>query len=120
RDGLNLVAKEYVSAHEGKGGVLLLSEFTGASVGLPEALQVNPFADSSMDNAIDVALAMPEDEQRRRMEALNRAVNSYDVQQWANHMFREAMACEPQGVAPASSVLESEDVQSGDKDLALV
>lgn len=115
RDGLNLVAKEYISAHEGGGGVLILSEFTGASVELPEAIQVNPFADSSMDDALDVALAMPEDEQRRRMEALNRAVNLYDVQQWANHMFREAMACEPQEIIPDSS-----DRGSGDKDLALV
>lgn len=116
RDGLNLVAKEYISAHEGEAGVLILSEFTGASVELPDAVAVNPFSDSSMDNAIDLALTMPEAEQRRRMVALNHAVNSYDVQQWANHMFREAMACEPQLLEGEAS----EDATGSDKDLALV
>ena len=83
---------------------------------LPDAVAVNPFSDSSMDNAIDLALTMPEAEQRRRMVALNHAVNSYDVQQWANHMFREAMACEPQLLEGEAS----EDATGSDKDLALV
>jgi len=97
RDGLNLVAKEYIAAHGGEDGVLVLSEFTGSAVELPEAVLVNPYADKSMDDCIDLALSMPPEEQRRRMQALYDAVTRYDVQQWANHMFREANAIAVEG-----------------------
>jgi glucosylglycerol-phosphate synthase len=93
RDGLNLVCKEYVAAHEGQDGVLILSEFTGAAVELPEALLCNPYSFNSMDRSIDRALSMSPAEQQQRMSALYKAVTRYDVQQWANHLFREAMAC---------------------------
>ncbi|NEQ32135.1 MAG: glucosylglycerol-phosphate synthase [Leptolyngbya sp. SIO4C5] len=92
RDGLNLVAKEYISAHQGQDGVLVLSEFTGSAVELPEAILTNPYSDKSMDECIDQALAMSPEEQAKRMTQLNDAVRRYDVQQWANHMFREAKA----------------------------
>jgi glucosylglycerol-phosphate synthase len=92
RDGLNLVAKEYVVAHEGKDGVLILSEFTGSAVELPDAVLTNPYSSSRMDAAIDQALTMKPDEQRRRMERMYQAIRRYDVQQWANHLFREANA----------------------------
>jgi glucosylglycerol-phosphate synthase len=92
RDGLNLVAKEYIAAHHGENGVLVLSEFTGSAVELPDAVLTNPYADKRMDECIDLALDMPPDEQKRRMQNLYKAVTRYDVQQWANHMFREAKA----------------------------
>jgi len=92
RDGLNLVAKEYVIAHGGQDGVLVLSEFTGAAVELPGALLTNPYADYSVDRALDCALSMSPDEQRSRMEPMYEALCRYDVQQWANHVFREARA----------------------------
>jgi glucosylglycerol-phosphate synthase len=90
RDGLNLVAKEYISAHQGQDGVLVLSEFTGSAVELPEAVLTNPYSDKHMDECIDKALDMPPEEQRQRMQKLYEAVRQYDVQEWANHMFREA------------------------------
>lgn len=92
RDGLNLVAKEYIAAHKGRNGVLVLSEFTGSAVELPDAVLTNPYADKRMDECIDLALDMPPEEQQRRMQNLYKAVTRYDVQQWANHMFREAKA----------------------------
>jgi glucosylglycerol-phosphate synthase len=49
RDGLNLVAKEYIAAHHGENGVLMLSEFTGSAVELPDAVLTNPYADKNMD-----------------------------------------------------------------------
>jgi glucosylglycerol-phosphate synthase len=92
RDGLNLVAKEYIAAHGGENGVLVLSEFTGSAVELPDAVLTNPYSDKKMDECIDFALDMPLDEQKRRMANMHKAITRYDVQQWANHMFREANA----------------------------
>jgi glucosylglycerol-phosphate synthase len=92
RDGLNLVAKEYISAHQGQDGVLILSEFTGSAVELPDALLTNPYSDKHMDESIDQAIDMSPAEQKARMEKLYKAVCQYDVQEWANHMFREANA----------------------------
>ena len=58
RDGLNLVAKEYVAVHDGKDGALILSEFTGSAVELPDALLTNPYSAKRMDECIDAALEM--------------------------------------------------------------
>ncbi len=87
RDGLNLVAKEYIVAQEGKGGVLILSEFVGAAVELPEAILTNPYSIYHMDRAIDMALAMPEEEKQRRMETMYKTVTTYDVKYWADRLF---------------------------------
>ena len=83
RDGLNLVAKEYVAARGGKTGVLVLSEFTGTSVELEDALLTNPYSHRSMDRAISTALNMPEQEQRRRMNSMAQVVEEFTVQHWA-------------------------------------
>lgn len=83
RDGLNLVAKEYVAARHGRDGVLVLSEFCGASVELEDAVITNPYSHMSMDNAILTALRMPKDEQMRRMATMSKAVEEFTVQHWA-------------------------------------
>lgn len=83
RDGLNLVAKEYAAARKGRGGVLVLSEFTGASVVLDGAVLTNPYSHRRMDEAIDHALAMPEQEQRSRMQTMSAAVDAFTVSDWA-------------------------------------
>ncbi|MGF1495885.1 MAG: glucosylglycerol-phosphate synthase [Elainellaceae cyanobacterium] len=92
RDGLNLVAKEYVVAHEGQDGILILSEFTGSAVELPDAILTNPYSSTRMDESIDLALAMSPEEKKVRMTRMYQAIKRYDVQQWANHLFREAQA----------------------------
>ncbi|MGQ4647112.1 glucosylglycerol-phosphate synthase [Lyngbya aestuarii] len=86
RDGLNLVAKEYIVAKEGQGGALVLSEFVGAAVELPEAILTNPYSIDRMDEAIDQALAMPEKEQKERMAKMYETVTKYDVNYWADHL----------------------------------
>ena len=86
RDGLNLVAKEYVAAHVNESGVLVLSEFAGAAVELDGALLVNPYCRSQMDNAFERALAVPRDEQRARMERLDRQVVRHDIAHWTRHV----------------------------------
>jgi len=95
RDGLNLVAKEYAAARRHRGGVLVLSEFTGASVVLEGAVLTNPYSNRRMDEAIETALAMPEQEQRHRMETMTSAVEGYTVKDWAEEQlagFPEAAA----------------------------
>jgi len=86
------VAKEYVAARRGLDGVLVLSEFTGASVELADAVLVNPYSAQLMDEAIDRALAMPEDEQRRRMQRMGASVEKYDATRWAHHMLESFRA----------------------------
>ncbi|AFZ47651.1 glucosyl-glycerol phosphate synthase [Cyanobacterium stanieri PCC 7202] len=88
RDGLNLVAKEYVSAHKDESGVLILSEFVGAAVELPQALLTNPYSVTRMDMAIDRALEMPEDEQKERIEAMYKTVSTYDVKYWGDRLLK--------------------------------
>ncbi len=83
RDGMNLIAKEYVAAHAGRDGVLVLSEMAGAARELGEAVQVNPFDLDGMVEAIHTALTMPEDEQCKRNESMVRRLSRYTVQRWA-------------------------------------
>ncbi len=89
RDGLNLVAKEYVVAKEGKGGNLILSEFVGAAVELPESILTNPYSMDRMDDAIDKALDMPQAEQEQRMAKMYKTVTEYDVAYWGDHLFEK-------------------------------
>ena len=83
RDGMNLVAKEYVVSRVEEDGVLLLSEFTGSARELRRALQVNPYDIDGVADALVRALAMPAREQRSRMRSLRRRVRQHDVFAWA-------------------------------------
>ncbi|MGD1956131.1 MAG: trehalose-6-phosphate synthase, partial [Sphingomonadales bacterium] len=86
RDGLNLVAKEFVAAQNGEPGALVLSEFAGAAAELPDAVMTNPYSHDDMDRAIDLALDMPLDERRARMDRLRKNVETWDVHYWADHV----------------------------------
>ena len=90
RDGLNLVAKEYVIVHGQEDGVLILSEFVGAAVELPDALLTNPYSSQQMDNALDAALAMDKDEQQKRMTRMAASIDKFDVQWWAEDLLKDA------------------------------
>jgi len=97
RDGLNLVAKEYVAAKNGEPGALVLSEFAGCAVELPQAVLTNPYSTRNMDAALDQALDMPAEEARQRMAAMNAKVRQYDVAHWAQHTFERFGAILPAG-----------------------
>ena len=88
RDGLNLVAKEYAAARKGKGGTLVLSEFTGASVVMKGAVLTNPYSHRRMDEALEEALAMPADQQLTRMESMVNAVEHLSVDNWADEQLK--------------------------------
>ena len=83
RDGMNLVAKEYVAARFDERGVLVLSEFTGAADELGRALMVNPHDINQLKEQILRALSMGDKEQGRRMRSLRRRVMEHDVTRWA-------------------------------------
>ncbi len=83
RDGMNLVAKEFCAARVDGDGVLVLSEFAGASSELSEALMVNPFDVTDTALKLHQALTMAEDERRSRMHALRSRVLKYDAAHWA-------------------------------------
>ena len=83
RDGMNLVAKEYVAAQDpADPGVLILSRFAGAAQQMREALIVNPYCREELADAIAMALAMPRTERLRRWEALMAGVVRDDVNAW--------------------------------------
>ena len=83
RDGMNLVAKEYVAAHVDGDGVLVLSEFTGAADELEDALLVNPHDEHAFEDVIVRAVEMHRHERRPRMEAMRKAIESANVGMWA-------------------------------------
>jgi trehalose 6-phosphate synthase/phosphatase len=91
RDGMNLVAKEFVASRSDDDGVLVLSEFAGADSELAESLHVNPFDIARMAETFHRAVTMPRDERRTRMRALRRRVMRFDVRRWAN-TFLDALA----------------------------
>ena len=83
RDGMNLVAKEYVACRFDDDGVLLLSEFTGASDELRQAVLVNPHDIEGLKDAMIEAVRMPKRERIRRMRALRKRVRDNDVARWS-------------------------------------
>ena len=83
RDGMNLVAKEFVASRIDGDGVLVLSEFAGASWELPEAIQVNPYDVDGMAESAYRALMMGPEERRARLAPLRVRVETYDVHRWA-------------------------------------
>lgn len=89
-DGMNLVAKEFVAAHDDELGVLILSQFTGAARDLTEALIVNPYDLRQASEAMAAALRMPKDEQRERMRSMRRLVSEFNVYRWAGRMLVDA------------------------------
>jgi len=94
RDGMNLVAKEFVAAHRERCGVLILSELAGAAQQLTEAILVNPYDVDAIADAIERALLMPADQQTRRLRAMNIKVERYDVSHWIEAFLAEALYAE--------------------------
>ncbi|MBP6880604.1 bifunctional alpha,alpha-trehalose-phosphate synthase (UDP-forming)/trehalose-phosphatase [Candidatus Saccharibacteria bacterium] len=83
RDGMNLVAKEYIACRSDHTGVLLLSELAGAASELPEAVQINPSNRAMLARAMRRALEMSLNEQKNRIQKMQRRISSYTVQLWA-------------------------------------
>jgi len=84
RDGMNLIAKEYIATSRDMNGVLILSEMAGASKVLGEAIIVNPNDKEEIADAIRQALEMPGHEQVRRNETMQKRLKRYNVERWAH------------------------------------
>jgi trehalose 6-phosphate synthase len=87
---MNLVAKEFVAARDDEKGVLVLSQFAGASRELTEALIVNPFDADAVGEAFFQGLTMPEDEIIERMRLMRETVRDNNVFRWAGTMLLDA------------------------------
>jgi len=90
RDGMNLVAKEYVAARPNEDGALVLSEFAGAALELPEAWLVNPYDLDAVKRAIMAAVNSDMQDRQRRMSAMRTTLFHHDVSKWA-HDFLDAL-----------------------------
>ena len=87
RDGMNLIAKEYVTAKGSGNGVVILSEFTGAAEEFSKhSIMVNPYDVESIADSIDTALKMDTEEKKARIKALRRIVKENDVFKWSNNI----------------------------------
>ncbi len=95
RDGMNLVAKEYVASRTDHGGALLLSEFTGAYHELHQAFVCNPHDIEGLKNAMLAAIQTPADQKRRIMRSLRRRVVVHDVQRWAERFLANLTVSDP-------------------------
>ena len=84
RDGMNLVAKEYIATRTDKTGVLILSEMAGSANEMNEALLINPNNFEQIADTLYTAINMPELEQQRRNTILQRRLERYNVEKWAN------------------------------------
>jgi len=93
RDGMNLVAKEYVASQDPEDpGVLILSRFAGAAEQMGEALIVNPFSREDVSDAILRGLAMPLAERRRRWDRLMADLRTSDVSAWRDDFVSALMS----------------------------
>ena len=110
RDGMNLVAKEYVASCIDK-GVLILSELAGAANELSEALLVNPTDVHEVATAINTALKMPLVEQRSRLVYMQRRIAEYDVFKWINDFLDYLMQVKKEQEALKGNVLKNETIQ---------
>jgi len=88
-DGMNLVAKEFVSVRDDDDGVLILSQFAGASWEMRDALLVNPYDLDGMAEAVRLALEMAPDERRARMGRMRLAVREHNIYRWAGLLLSE-------------------------------
>lgn len=89
RDGMNLVAKEYVACKQNGRGVLILSEMAGAIDELPEALRINPNNIDSIVSSIEEALAMSKKDQALSLKSMQNRLSNYDVRRWAEDFMTE-------------------------------
>ncbi|HBR14397.1 MAG TPA: trehalose-6-phosphate synthase [Candidatus Omnitrophica bacterium] len=88
-DGMNLVAKEYISAKDNERGVLILSQFTGASRELTDAFIINPYDIGQTAEAIKQALELPLFEQEERMRRMRQRLQDHNIYRWASELVKE-------------------------------
>ena len=112
RDGMNLVAKEFIAARTDDDGVLVLSEFAGAAAELAEAVLVNPYDVDRTAEAVHRALTLPVSERRTRMQGLRKRVSRYDVHRWVESFLAALEEASAYREPPALAVSDPADVRA--------
>jgi alpha,alpha-trehalose-phosphate synthase [UDP-forming] len=93
-DGMNLVAKEYVASRYDENGVLILSQFTGSSRELTDAILINPYATHHFAEAIKTAIEMPQEERKKRMRKMRNIVRENNIYKWAGDIIADLLKFE--------------------------
>lgn len=112
RDGMNLVAKEYIAAKRDNPGVLILSEMAGASIELSDAIIVNPSDMEEIEEAIVKALEMPEKEQLKNLKAMQQIISVQTVGQWAKDFIEELLDVRERNKALQMKIVERSNLQN--------
>jgi trehalose 6-phosphate synthase len=102
-DGMNLVAKEFVTARDDERGVLVLSKFTGAARELPDAILVNPFDIDQLADGLHAVLTMSQEEQETRMRRMRIQVDDHNIYRWAGMLLSAIGKLVPPPVAATST-----------------
>src|SRR5262249_20526608 len=105
RDGMNLVAKEFIASRTDQSGVLILSEMAGASKEMGEALIINPFHSNDFKEALEQALSMPPEEQVRRNQLLQDRLRRYNVIRWAGDFIQTLVSTQKTEAARRARLL---------------
>ena len=105
RDGMNLVAKEFIASRPDQTGVLILSEMAGAAKEMGEALIINPFHHEDFAQVLEQALTMPVEEQIRRNKLMQERLRRYDVNRWADDFIQAMLATQKVEAARRARVL---------------
>jgi trehalose 6-phosphate synthase/phosphatase len=111
RDGMNLVAKEYVAAKRDNPGVLILSEMTGAAAELKDSLIINPNDTEQIENALLDAMLMPVAEQKRRIEKMQKIIERQNVNKWAQDFVTELDIIESKNIALKEKIINDQAYQ---------
>ncbi len=114
RDGMNLIAKEYVAARTSDSGVLILSEMAGAAKELGEAVLVNPNHCGEIATAIETALKIPLEDQAQQLRIMQARLQRYTVHRWANDFVQATL-----GTADAKRKFETEGLSAETRGLLL-
>lgn len=112
RDGMNLVAKEYIATRTDKTGVLILSEMAGSANEMNEALLINPNNFEQIADALFIAINMPELEQQRRNTILQKRLERYNVEKWANDFMNSLQGQKDRDTANVSKRLTETRLKS--------
>ena len=111
RDGMNLVAKEFIASRTDQSGVLILSEMAGAAQEMSEALLINPNNYNQIADTIHQAIEMPLGEQKKRVSILQKRLKRYNVEKWAND-FMNALENTKESRTVFKAKLISENIQT--------
>jgi trehalose 6-phosphate synthase/phosphatase len=110
RDGMNLVAKEFIASRPDQTGVLILSEMAGAAKEMGEALTINPFHREDFAKMIEQALSMPVEEQIRRNQLMQERLRRYNVVRWADDFVQALCASQKTEAARRARALTGRTV----------